>query len=70
MKDKRLAKENPQIHLILGGGGEANRAVNERVNEVSIYRLEPRGGYLGRIDYSISYRPEETDKIHDFPGAR
>ncbi len=54
MKDKRLAKENPQIHLILGGGGEAKRAVNERVNEVSIYRLEPRGGYLGRIDYSIS----------------
>ena len=25
----------------------------ERVNEVPIYRLEPRGGYLGRIDYSF-----------------
>jgi len=27
--------------------------VTERVNEVPIYRLEPRGGYLGRIDYSL-----------------
>jgi len=53
-KDKKLAKENPQIDLILGGGGEAKRAVHERVNEVPIYRLEPRGGYLGRIDYFLS----------------
>ena len=52
-KDKKLAKENPQIDLILGGGGESKRAVTERVNEVPIYRLEPRGGYLGRIDYSF-----------------
>ena len=52
-KDKKLAKENPQIDLILGGGGESTRAVTERVNEVPIYRLEPRGGYLGRIDYSF-----------------
>jgi hypothetical protein len=56
MKDRRLAKENPQIDLILGGGGELKRAVAERVNEVPIYRLEPRGGYLGRIDYSIADR--------------
>jgi hypothetical protein len=54
MKDKSLAKENPQIDLILGGGGEARRAVMERVNEVPIYRLEPRGGYLGRVDYFLS----------------
>jgi hypothetical protein len=52
-KDKKLARENPQIDLILGGGGESKRAVAEQVNEVSIYRLEPRGGYLGRIDYSF-----------------
>jgi hypothetical protein len=52
-KDKKLAKENPQIDLILGGGGESKRAVTERVNEVPIYRLEPRGGYLGRVDYSL-----------------
>jgi hypothetical protein len=52
-KDKKLARENPQIDLILGGGGESKRAVMERVNEVPIYRLEPRGGYLGRIDYSL-----------------
>jgi hypothetical protein len=52
-KDKKLAKENPQIDLILGGGGESKRAVMERANEVPIYRLEPRGGYLGRIDYSL-----------------
>ncbi len=52
-KDKRLARENREIDLILGGGGESKRAVMERVNEVSIYRLEPRGGYLGRIDYSL-----------------
>lgn len=52
-KDRKLARENPQIDLILGGGGEALRAVMERVNETLIYRLEPRGGYLGRVDYSI-----------------
>jgi hypothetical protein len=52
-KDKELARENPKIDLILGGGGEAKRAVMERVNDVPIYRLEPRGGYLGRIDYSL-----------------
>ena len=52
-KDKKLGKENPQIDLILGGGGEAKRAVTERANEVPIYRLEPRGGYLGRVDYSL-----------------
>ena len=54
MKDKRLARENRDIHLILGGGGESMRAVAERVGEIPIYRLEPRGGYLGRVDYSIS----------------
>ncbi len=53
-KDKKLARENPQIDLILGGGGESKRAVLERVNEVPIYRLEPRGGYLGRIDYDLA----------------
>ncbi len=53
-KDKKLARENPQIDLILGGGGEAKRAVMERVNDVPIYRLEPRGGYLGRIDYTLA----------------
>jgi hypothetical protein len=53
-KDKKLAKENPQIDLILGGGGESKRAVRDRVNEVPIYRLEPRGGYLGRIDYTLA----------------
>ena len=52
-KDKKLARENREIDLILGGGGESKRAVIERVNEVPIYRLEPRGGYLGRIDYSL-----------------
>lgn len=52
-KDKKLARENPQIDLILGGGGESKRVVTEQVNEVPIYRLEPRGGYLGRIDYSL-----------------
>jgi len=54
MKDKKLAREVAGIDLILGGGGESMRAVLERVNEVPIYRLEPRGGYLGKIDYSIS----------------
>jgi hypothetical protein len=52
-KDKKLARENREIDLILGGGGESKRAVMERVNEVPIYRLEPRGGYLGRIDYFL-----------------
>jgi len=54
MKDKRLAREHRDIHLILGGGGESMRAVAERVNETPIYRLEPRGGYLGRVDYSLA----------------
>lgn len=53
-KDKKLAWENPQIDLILGGGGDALKAVIERVNEVPIYRLEPRGGYLGHVDYSLN----------------
>ena len=52
-KDRKLARENPQIDLILGGGGESKRAVIERVNEVPIYRLEPRGGYLGLVNYSL-----------------
>jgi hypothetical protein len=53
-KDKKLARENREINLILGGGGESKKAIMERVNEISIYRLEPRGGYLGRIDYSLT----------------
>jgi hypothetical protein len=53
-KDGKLARENPQIDLILGGGGETKRAVMDRVSEIPIYRLEPRGGYLGRIDYSLA----------------
>jgi hypothetical protein len=54
IKDRKLARENREIDLILGGGGEAKRAVMDRVNEVPIYRLEPRGGYLGRIHYTIA----------------
>ena len=53
-KDKKLARENREIDLILGGGGESKRVVMERENETPIYRLEPRGGYLGRVDYSLS----------------
>jgi hypothetical protein len=52
-KDKKLAREHREIDLILGGGGESTRVVMERVNDVPIFRLEPRGGYLGRIDYSF-----------------
>ena len=52
-KDKKLARENPDIDLILGGGGELKRVVMEKVNGTAIYRLEPRGGYLGRVDYSL-----------------
>lgn len=51
--DKKLARANGEIDLILAGGGEAKKTVSERVNEVPIYRLEPRGGYLGRVDYSF-----------------
>ena len=53
-KDRRLAREIPEIDLILGGGGEMRRVVAERVKEVPIFRLEPRGGYLGRIDYTLA----------------
>lgn len=53
-KDKKLAREVHEIDLILGGGGESRRVVTERQNGTSIYRLEPRGGYLGRVDYSLS----------------
>ncbi len=52
-KDKKLAGENRDIDLILGGGGESKRVVMERVDGTAIYRLEPRGGYLGRVDYSL-----------------
>ena len=60
-KDKRLAGENPQIDLILGGGGESKRAVTERVNEVPIYRLEPRG--IFRPDRLLSRQYKETHQI-------
>jgi hypothetical protein len=53
-RDKKLARENREIDLILGGGGESKRVVTERENGTAIYRLEPRGGYLGRVDYSLS----------------
>jgi hypothetical protein len=53
-KDKKLARENRDIDLILGGGGESKRVVTERENGTAIYRLQPRGGYLGRVDYSLS----------------
>jgi len=53
-KDKKLAREHGEIDLILGGGGESTRAVKDRVNEIPIYRLEPRGGYLGRLDYTLA----------------
>jgi hypothetical protein len=53
-RDKKLAGENRDIDLILGGGGESKRVVMERVNGTAIYRLEPRGGYLGRVDYSLA----------------
>jgi 2',3'-cyclic-nucleotide 2'-phosphodiesterase (5'-nucleotidase family) len=53
-KDKKLARQNRDIDLILGGGGESKRVVMERENGTAIYRLEPRGGYLGRVDYSLS----------------
>jgi 2',3'-cyclic-nucleotide 2'-phosphodiesterase (5'-nucleotidase family) len=53
-KDKKLARENRDIDLILGAGGESKRVVMERVNGTAIYRLEPRGGYLGRVDYSLA----------------
>jgi len=72
-RDKKLARDNRGIDLILGGGGESKRVVLERVNGTAIYRLEPRGGYLGRMDYSlvdvkrpikfmISGEREETEK--------
>jgi hypothetical protein len=53
-KDKKLAGQNRDIDLILGGGGESKKAVTERINGTAIYRLEPRGGYLGRVDYSLA----------------
>jgi 2',3'-cyclic-nucleotide 2'-phosphodiesterase (5'-nucleotidase family) len=52
-RDKKLARDNRDIDLILGGGGESKRVVLERLNGTAIYRLEPRGGYLGRVDYSL-----------------
>ena len=64
-RDKKLARENPQIDLILGGGGESKMAVTERVNEVPLYRLEPRGGYLGKIDYFLG----DTKKPLKFVGS-
>lgn len=53
-KDKKLAREIHDIHLLLGGGGESGRMVMEREEDTAIYRLEPRGGYLGRVDYSLT----------------
>lgn len=53
-RDKKLAREHRDIDLILGGGGESKRPVMERINGAAIYRLEPRGGYLGRVEYALA----------------
>ncbi len=53
-KDKKLAREVRGIDLILEGGSESRRMVMEEENGTAIYRLEPRGGYLGRVDYSLN----------------
>jgi hypothetical protein len=55
-RDRRLARENSQIDFILGGGGDALKAVSDRVNDIPLYRLDPRGGYVGRIDYVLVNR--------------
>lgn len=65
-KIRKLASEIAGIDLILGGGGESMRAVIDNVNGIPIYRLEPRGGYLGRIDYTISDSKKPIKFISSF----
>lgn len=51
--DRELALKVPGIDIILGGG-HSKRARYWRVKEAIMYRLEPRGGYLGKLDLFLT----------------
>lgn len=68
MKTKKLAKEVPEIDLILGGGGGAIKSITDNINGVPIFSMEPRGSYLGKLDYSISdlKKPLKVISAHEY----
>ncbi|NIS60456.1 MAG: hypothetical protein GTO13_07110 [Proteobacteria bacterium] len=51
--DRELALKVPEINIILGGG-QSKRIRYSRIRESLMYRLEPRGGYLGKLDLSLA----------------
>lgn len=68
MKTQKLAMEIPEIDLILGGGGGVIKSIIDNINGVPIFCLEPRGSYLGKIDYSISdlKKPLKIFSAHEY----
>jgi hypothetical protein len=51
--DKELALKIPGIDIIVGGK-RGKRIRYSRIRETLMYRLEPRGGYLGKLDLSLA----------------
>jgi 2',3'-cyclic-nucleotide 2'-phosphodiesterase/3'-nucleotidase len=51
--DRELALEVPGIDVIVGGGW-SKRIRYSRIRETIMYRLEPRGGYLGKLDLFLT----------------
>jgi hypothetical protein len=53
--DRKLALKVPGIDIILGGG-QSKRARYSGIKETIMYRLEPRGGYLGKLDLFLAQK--------------
>jgi 2',3'-cyclic-nucleotide 2'-phosphodiesterase/3'-nucleotidase len=53
--DRELALKIPGIDIIVGGS-RGERIRYSKIRETLMYRLEPRGGYLGKLDLSLARR--------------
>jgi len=51
--DRELALKVPGIDIIVGGK-RGKRIRYSKIRETLMYRLEPRGGYLGKLDLSLA----------------
>lgn len=51
--DRELALKVPGIDIIVGGGW-GKRIRYSKIRETIMYRLEPRGGYLGKLDLFLA----------------
>jgi len=51
--DRELALKVLGIDIIIGGG-QGKRVRYSKIRETIMYRLEPRGGYLGKLDFFLT----------------